>query len=150
LFSVIHDGELHAWARDEPVGAEEQVWLENAVELGFHYAREVSDEIELHGIDIAFVGRAAEALWAASPGSPHWRDLDADGVLPHIERMCGAHWRANAVASLIGFSHFLARRGKLTEGEALVIRSRFNRFVPPEMIAAGYKPVELPPSLRPS
>jgi hypothetical protein len=150
MFSTTYEGIFHAWLRYEPLSAAERRWLEQAVELGIRYGREVSDDLDCQGIDVAIVGRTAEALWAASPSSPHWRDLDPEAALARVERMCGREWRDNAVASLMGFTHFLTNCGKLTAGEALVIRSRLDPFVPPVMVAAGYQPVVLPPSLQPS
>jgi hypothetical protein len=150
MFSATYDGVFHAWLRHEPLDAAERTWLEHAVELGVRYGREVSDEIGCQGIDVALVGRSAEALWAAAPGSPHWRDIDPERCLARIERMCGKEWRINGVSSLLGFTHFLAKHGMISADEALVIRARLDPFVPPELIALGYDRVELPVELRPS
>ena len=63
------------------------------------FAREVSEDPGSQMIDFIVVNRAAEVLWAASPGSPHWRDLDVEAFLAALERHNMPSWlpRDNAI-----------------------------------------------------
>jgi len=138
MFSASYDGELFGWLRDEPVDAPQQAWLEKAVGLGIEFSREVSgDHADSRLIDVIVIGRAAETLWAASPGSPHWRDLDVDVFLSALERARMGRWRDSAIVTLIAFAHFLAKHGYVSGREALVLRSRLDPHAPPAFIAAG-------------
>ncbi len=150
MFSVQCEDGVCGWVRDTPVGSDERVWLEHAVDLGIRFGLEVSDDPGCQMLDFIFVSRAAETLWAASPGSPHWRDLDVEALFEVLDRMHMGELRDNAIASLIAFTHFLSKHGYVTANEALVVRSRLDPHAPPLMLAMGYEPVPLPPHLRPS
>ncbi len=132
------------------MGADERAWLEHAIDLGIRFGIELSDDPDCQMLDFIFVSRAAETLWAASPGSPHWRDLDVEPLLAVLDRMHMGDLRDNAIASLIAFTCFLSKHGYVTADEALVMKSRVDPYAPPLMIAMGYQPVSLPACLRPS
>jgi hypothetical protein len=150
MFSAPCSDGMCGWARDTPVGPEERVWREHAVDLGIRFGIELSDDPGCQMLDFIFVSRAAETLWAASPGSPHWRDLDVEAVLALLDRMHMGDLRDNAIASLIAFTYFLSTHGYITANEALVMKSRLDPYAPQLMIAMGYEPVPLPAHLRPS
>ncbi|MBL8740156.1 MAG: hypothetical protein JNK04_03645 [Myxococcales bacterium] len=152
LVTLEHEGELCGWMRHDPVTPEEEVWLTQAVGLAIPFAREVSEDPGSQMIDFIVVNRAAEVLWAASPGSPHWRDLDVEAFLAALERHNMPSWlpRDNAIGSLFAFTHFLAKYGHITADEARVLRSRLDPYVPALFLAAGYRPAPLPPDLQPS
>lgn len=152
MLTLERDGELAGWMRDEPVGPEERAWLEHAVALATEFGREVSDDVGSQMCDFIVIGRAAELLWAASPGSPRWRDLDVEAYLEAHERAHMFDWlpRDNVIASLFAFTSFLVKYKHITPSEALIMRSRLDPYTPAIMTALGYKPVELPASLRPS
>jgi hypothetical protein len=152
MVTLEHEGDLCGWARVDPATPEEQAWLTKAVALAIPFAQEVSDDPGSQMIDFIVVARAAETLWAASPGSPHWRDLDVEAFLAALERNNMPTWlpRDNAIASLFAFVHFLVKYKHITADEARVLRSRLDPHAPALLLAMGYKPAPLPPSLQPS
>lgn len=141
---------MFGWIRHAPMGPDERVWIEQAIELAIRFGAELSDDFECQMIDLVVVTRAAECLWATSPGSPHWRDLDVEEFLSLLDRVRLGDLRDNAIASLIGLTHFLSKHGYITDNEALVLRSRLDPYASPLMVAMGYEPVVLPAHLRPS
>lgn len=147
-----HEGDLGGWMRDRPVTPEEEAWLLQAAGLAIPFAREVSDDPGAQMIDFIVVSRAAEVLWLASPGSPHWRDLDVEAFLAELDRLGMPNWlpRDNAIGSLFAFVHFLTKYSHITPDEARVLRSRLDPYMPSLFRAAGYKPTPLPPHLQPS
>ena len=152
VVSFEHEGGISGWGRDRPVTPEEEAWLLKAAGLAIPFAREVSDDPGSQMIDFIVVSRAAEVLWAASPGSPHWRDLDVEAFLAEMEKLGMPTWlpRDNAIGSLFAFVHFLAKYSLITADEARVLRSRLDPHMPALFLAAGYKPAPLPPNLQPS
>jgi hypothetical protein len=125
--------------------------LEAAVALAIAYSREAhGDDMKSRLLEVTAVGRAAEMLWAASPRSPHWRDLDVDAFVSAIHAAGMDCLRDHFIGSLFGFTCFLAKYGLLSVDDALALRSRLDRYVPPLFLSLGYQPAVIPPALLPS
>jgi hypothetical protein len=131
---------IHGWLRDRPVTQAERRWLDQACALALEHATFLhgEDAHESHGWTMALVGRAAEQIWAASPGAPTWAAMDVEAAIerwaehgdersprsgPREQFLDTMAW------SLAAFVTWLVDKGHLAHDDARALMARLDPYL---------------------
>jgi hypothetical protein len=130
--------------------AEEERWLYEVGALALACSVEVQGLDEsLQVLDVFYIRRAGEELWASSKGKPAWRSLDVAGYFRRLAEDLSAEPACDhAFASLASFVTWMERTRRLSHDDAQTLLEALDPYVPALFRDMGYVTPPRAPSNR--